>query len=603
MDEQENRPTHWLRGNAVSRKVLAAQDRLVGAYYRHVDRYHQANQGVYRFCARAVSLILVLLTLTATYLTVRPYYRHYQETRGARRAEAFLVGGDYRNALISARQALLLNPSNVPACRVMAELADSHRSPLVLEWRQRIVQAEPTDENKLLLAAAGLRYQRPPYPLTTGILAGLPATATNNAAYQLIAASVALGSHHLAEAESHFAAAAQLDPTNQLRVLNLAILRLGMTNEAERVLSRVTLEDLSTNADLGPAALRALVSDRLANNDLAAADQYSTRLIAFPQASLADQLQGLGISRQLTNSDFFPRLRALQEQTATNAAAVAEVSSWMQGHGLVAENLRWLTSLPESLRAGQPVELALANGYLLSGDWRSLRDFASQGNWKSLEFLRFALVSHACAQMGMPSVAGGNWNAAVNEADSSYQATVRLVELAANWHLQREQEELLQQIMQRYPKEHWVPESLTQLYFSEGKTAALNELSDRLTLLFPTDTVFKNNLAATALLLKTNLPQAFQWAADAYTNSPGDPNEATTYAYALHLQGRDQDGLALLEKFPPTRLKEPTLALYYGILLAATGKHEEAAAWLQIAQTNGNLLPEEKQLLLSASEK
>jgi hypothetical protein len=41
------------------------------------------------------------------------------------------------------------------------------------------------------------------------------------------------------------------------------------------------------------------------------------------------------------------------------------------------------------------------------------------------------------------------------------------------------------------------------------------------------------------------------------------------------------------------------VALYYGILLAANGKHDEALVWLQIAGTSSHLLPEEKQLLVS----
>ena len=55
----------------------------------------------------------------------------------------------------------------------------------------------------------------------------------------------------------------------------------------------------------------------------------------------------------------------------------------------------------------------------------------------------------------------------------------------------------------------------------------------------------------------------------------------------------------MLEQLPPDKLKDPTVALYYGILLAANGKHDEALVWLQIAGTSSHLLPEEKQLLVS----
>jgi len=99
-------------------------------------------------------------------------------------------------------------------------------------------------------------------------------------------------------------------------------------------------------------------------------------------------------------------------------------------------------------------------------------------------------------------------------------------------------------------------------------------------------------------LLKTNLTQACLWAAEAYAQAPTNADVVSTYAYALHLRGRDQDGLAALQKLNPSQLAQPSAALYYGLLLSATGKAGEAAPYLQIARTQGQLLPEEKRLLL-----
>jgi hypothetical protein len=70
-----------------------------------------------------------------------------------------------------------LNPINVPAGRIMAAPAGLSHSPAVLDWQRRIVETEPIIENKLTWAAAGLCYQKPPFPLTTQILDELAATA------------------------------------------------------------------------------------------------------------------------------------------------------------------------------------------------------------------------------------------------------------------------------------------------------------------------------------------------------------------------------------------------------------------------------------------
>ena len=118
----------------------------------------------------------------------------------------------------------------------------------------------------------------------------------------------------------------------------------------------------------------------------------------------------------------------------------------------------------------------------------------------------------------------------------------------------------------------------------------------------PQNVSLKNNLAATALLLKTNLPQAGQWAAEVYAQRTNDPVIVSTYAYALHLQGRNSEGLDALQKLKPSQLEQPAVALYYGILLSAAGKAGEAAPYLQIARSRGQLLPEEKQLLAETNK-
>ena len=66
------------------------------------------------------------------------------------------------------------------------------------------------------------------------------------------------------------------------------------------------------------------------------------------------------------------------------------------------------------------------------------------------------------------------------------------------------------------------------------------------------------------------------------------------------MQGRNKQGLAVLQKLPPAELAQPSVEIYYGVLLAATGKADQARPWLQIAQTKAHLLPEEKQLLSTA---
>jgi predicted Zn-dependent protease len=102
--------------------------------------------------------------------------------------------------------------------------------------------------------------------------------------------------------------------------------------------------------------------------------------------------------------------------------------------------------------------------------------------------------------------------------------------------------------------------------------------------------------------LKTNLSQAYALAKELHEQNLDDPSVTSTYAYALHLQGSTQEGIAALEKMKAGSLEQPSVALYYGVLLSAAGEPDKAAHFLALAKAKGTLLPEEKQLLPRAGE-
>jgi len=598
--EDQSKLAKWLESTAFGRKLLVVKNRVDDIRFEHDYRFSSLDEQAYRIWFRLVAIFILITLVGAVGWLGRSTYRHFAEQHDQSQAEAFMARRDYRSAVLSARQTLSINPANLSACRIMAEISDLSGSTSALEWQQRVVDAEPSVENKLQLASVGLHYQKPPFPLTTQILQDLSPAATNLAGYQMLAARLALSTRHLAEAETHFEVAVALDPTNQLYALNLATLRLAMPDQAKKAQSREVLEKIRKDPNLGPSALRALVVDRWENQDVAGADAYSTELIANPQATLADELQNLKILQRLKSDRFDNRLAEMQDQTSTNSAAIGELSVWMQANGLLAENIQWLTNLPDDMQGQQPVQLALAQAYLQNNDWTSLRVLVTHGNWGDLEFLRFALVSHASAKTGMMDVAAVNWGAAVNEAGVRLDVYTKLLELAESWDLKEEQVDLLRRIVELFPKERWAQQRLGQYYYATGNTVGMYELFAHVNTYFPDDADCKNNLAATALMLKTNLPQAFKWASEAYTNAPGNPYEASTYAYALHLQHRDKEGLEVLKILSETQLRLPSVALYYGVLLVATGDYQAAKPYLEIAQAKGGLWPEEQQLLNTA---
>ncbi len=174
-----------------------------------------------------------------------------------------------------------------------------------------------------------------------------------------------------------------------------------------------------------------------------------------------------------------------------------------------------------------------------------------------------------------------------------------LLNLAETWQRGEDKADLLWHLYQRHPGERWTLRELGRLYQAEGNTRGLNKLFGVLADLNPKDFEVRNNLAATSLLLRLNVPKTYELARQLHTEQPDHAIIASTYAFALYLRGNAKGGLAVLQKLKPEALENPSIALYYGLLLSASGQPAQARKYLDLVQS-AKLLPEEKQLLETA---
>lgn len=605
MDEEKNQSGST--SEASPRVATKRRGRLARWYYRWNEKRRRKRQysqfAPSEFLVRLGIVVGIVVVLGLLAFPGRYIYHHFYEKHGVAQARVFMAKGDYRNAWLCARQALLTDSNNIEAYRVMIELDDAEHSPATLDWCQRLVKLSPAITNKLLLATMGLRYQGPPYPLTSQVLDDLSASASDLPDFHIACAELDISLHRMADAETQFAAASQLEPTNRLFQLNLAVVRLVSTNAAVAAAARTKLEEFAADETLGATALRTLIAVLLMHNEIKGTLNYSTQLLANAHATLNDRLQHLGILKRLQSPVLDSQLKALQQSVATNAVMAAQTASWMESNGYLSEAVGWLNTLPSDVQTETPVQLAYVDCYINATNWLGLLNLTSTGNWGEMDFLRLAFLSHALTQLNEPLAADGNWHSAVTAANGRLGALTALLELAGRWQVPHAQEDLLWSIAQEFPDAGWALSNLERLYYNAGNTAGMYQLY--LTLLpgSPKNVLLKNNLAATALLLKTNLADAYQWATDVYSQAPTNADVVCTYAYALHLQGHDKEGLAAMQKLKPSQLEKPSISLYYGVLLSATGNANEAAPYLENARTKGKLLKEEKQLLTDTEKK
>src|ERR1035438_6403337 len=92
----------------------------------------------------------VVMFLALAVFPGRSVYQHLKEKHAVAQAQIFFSKGDYLNAWLSVRQALLVNSNNVQACLIIAKLSDAAHSPATLDALQRVVKLSPAITNKLL---------------------------------------------------------------------------------------------------------------------------------------------------------------------------------------------------------------------------------------------------------------------------------------------------------------------------------------------------------------------------------------------------------------------------------------------------------------------
>lgn len=530
-----------------------------------------------------------------------PAYRHWKEQRAVTRARVFLNAGDFANANLCARQTLSLNPTNLGACLLMAELAETVGAPQALDWRRRIADLSPTLDHKLAFAQTALKVESPPFPLATQTLDDLASYETGSSDYHLLAAQLALKLNRPDEAEKHFSQAARLQPNHPLTQLNLAVVQLLSSNQTVSAKARATLQSFATDTNLAPLALRSLIADALKNKRFTNAELFCNSLLARPDATFADRLQQLTILHEAGRKEFDPALASLRRDVGTNAPAVWSLANWMNRNGLAAQTRQWLVACPPQFQTNPPVALALADSLVAAQDWPALEQFLRAQDWHELDFARLALRAHSAAGLQNQVAADALWRLATNHAGKRLGALTSLLALADAWQLPAARESLLAQILEAAPSQRWAYRELLPHYLAAGNTRAVARVSALLAQADPQDTEARNNFAATSLLLKTDTVHAHQIAKENVERQPKVPDLVATYAFSLHLQGRTKDGLTKLESLDSQALRQPGIAFYYGILLSAAEQRQKAKDYFALVDP-AKLLPEERQLLAAAQQ-
>jgi hypothetical protein len=280
---------------------------------------------------------------------------------------------------------------------------------------------------------------------------------------------------------------------------------------------------------------------------------------------------------------------------------IALLMFWMRTQGKGAEALQWSEKLGPKVAASGPVAAARAEILLAEKNWAALQEMTATGNWGSQEYLRFAFLARAEREQNNETSSRARWKSATAAAARDRLATMRLVWIAQQWGWPDEERETLWSAALA-PAPQWALQALQQSCRKGGDTAGLLKVARRLAEVEPGNDANQNNLAMLSLLRGEQTDLALRVAAGLHNKAPENPAFASTYGFALHVQGRSQDGLEVFRKLDPAILKHPSMAAYHAILLIANGETDAARPYVELGKT-ADLLPEERALLNAAAEK
>lgn len=527
-------------------------------------------------------------------------FQRWQERQAVRRAAGYLSGGDLKAASLSVRRALQINEESVEATRLLAQIAERAGDHTAVALRRKVAELQPSFDESLALVRAALRFN----DLATAekALGNFPEAGKQRPEYHAASGRLAEMKQDRASAESHWAKAAELAPDDPDYQRQLALLHLGGPEDAKRDAARAALQRLRANPTQRAAATRALIAEGATRRENAQTlREMAKDLQSWPDATFSDRLLYLEILRQMRDPEFERSFEELKKLAPAQTADLASLLTWMNLHDFARESVALLDRLPAEAIAKWPVPVARAEAYSKMLDWPALEEMAVQGTWGNFDFLRRAYLTRAFREQEKLIAANQEWAAAQKGASTSHEALTLLTQTVSAWNWRNETDDLLWALAKFPETRATALQTLYQQYAKAGDTAGLYRALSRALEVDPTNQTVQNNFAQISLLLGADMDRARKMAQELHQREPTNAAYTSTYAYSQYLSGDISAALETMSRLEAEQLRDPAIAAYHGILLAAAGQKEKAQDFLQLS-SGAYLLPEEKELIAKAEK-
>ncbi len=544
-----------------------------------------------------IGLAAIILLIAGIWGGARVFHQ-WQGRRFVEQAAAAAERGNDSMAASLAARAYSLDAGDVEALRLLAVMAERHRETSAVEWRRRICELRPQSAVELLaLAKTALRFRMA--TVAEGALTRLDAKAKASAEYFATAAQLATLRNDPGMADEHYAAALKLEPQNVDLQLGRALVDLRLPER--RAAAEEVLRSFFNHSTHGRVARGVLLADAIARSEWAVALPIAQELATNAGAEFNDRLVCLDLLQRAGSAEAAAYLTDLETRAAPMTDDAVALLLWMQENALAAEGVKWAATLPSATKTKPTLKAALALCFLNLEDWSALESLVESDNWGEWDYLRLALRARDVHHHGLRDLFGSAWTEAVAAAAKQPGGLDQLLRLTTTWGWTSE----LREIYWVWTETQRGREALYWLYRSyaqEGNTPGLLRVTKKLSEMDPGDERTKNNLILFAILSRQATEIQMRTAQELYEKHPGDATYASTYAFAVFVQGRVPDAIKVMRALPSEAVQDPSVAAYFGIFLSASAEKDEAAKFLALAQS-AKLLPEERALVREAMER
>ncbi len=586
-------------GSCVTSDNMKIAERIEHAAYRRIRPSFFGLESLFQRQLLPVRLALVagglaiVILLSALFISYgSKLYAGWHQTRLLHEAASMLQQGRFGEATQTARELLAQYPDALPALYILAEAAEKQNLEEAISWREQIARLQPKDpDSQLNLVSAALRFGK--LDLARKALDQVPAKDRDRAAFHVVAGWLAYAEGNFAEQEEQFAAAVKKEPKNDLYQFNLAVLQIHDAQKNPN--ARENLERLSKLAPYRTGAVRALLNDAVARNDLSAADNFAQQLQMSQEVTFGDYLLCLNFYRKLDEKKFHLLLERVKPVAAKNPSDLASLMEWMNRNGLTGEVIKWIEKLPSEKLTSPPTSVVVAEAYANAKNWTRLKRWTRKGMWGESDYLRLAYQAIATRQSRQDSTDTefpALWHAVEQSTHDQPERELVLARLASKWNLEKESEQLWQRVSEDPPLRREALDALRRLYRGDNDTAKLYDVLQRLHESSPNEAPITADLARLGLNLEQNVERSHDLAKEAHDRTPNEVNCAVTYAFSLYRLGRNAEALAIIQGLPADQLRDPHAAVYAALLLADASQIDTARDYL--AAADDEIYPEEK---------